>query len=41
MRAGYQEHAQIVTAIAARDADAAEQAMRAHIASTLARSRAG
>jgi DNA-binding GntR family transcriptional regulator len=41
MRAGYQEHAQVVTAIAARDPDSAEQAMRAHIASTMARSRAG
>jgi DNA-binding GntR family transcriptional regulator len=40
MRAGYQEHARIVAAIAARDADAAEQAMRKHIANTIARSRA-
>jgi DNA-binding GntR family transcriptional regulator len=39
MRAGYEEHVRIVAAIAARDADAAEQAMRAHIASTMARSR--
>lgn len=40
MRAGYEEHARIVAAIAAHDADAAEGAMRAHIASTMARSRA-
>jgi DNA-binding GntR family transcriptional regulator len=40
MRAGYAEHAQIVAAIAARDADAAERTMRAHIASTMARGRA-
>jgi DNA-binding GntR family transcriptional regulator len=40
MRAGYDEHARIVGAIAAHDADAAEAAMRRHIANTMARSRA-
>jgi DNA-binding GntR family transcriptional regulator len=40
MRAGYEEHARIVAAITARDADAAERAMRQHIARTIARSRA-
>jgi DNA-binding GntR family transcriptional regulator len=39
MRAGHAEHARIVAAIAARDPDAAERAMRQHIASTMARSR--
>jgi DNA-binding GntR family transcriptional regulator len=39
-RAGYEEHARIVAAITARDADAAERAMRQHIARTIARSRA-
>ncbi len=40
MEAGYTEHARVVAAIAARDADAAEQAMRAHIAATIGRIKA-
>ena len=39
MQAGYEEHAAVVEAIAAGQADAAEQAMRRHIANTIARSR--
>jgi len=39
MRGGYREHRDIVEAIASRDADAAEAAMRRHIASTIARIR--
>lgn len=39
MRSGYREHRDIVDAIAARDADAAEAAMRRHIASTIRRVR--
>ncbi len=37
IRAGYAEHRHVVDAIAKRDEDAAEQAMRTHIASTIAR----
>jgi DNA-binding GntR family transcriptional regulator len=40
MRAGHAEHARIVATIAAHDPDAAEAAMRQHIASTIARGRA-
>jgi DNA-binding GntR family transcriptional regulator len=39
MQAGYDEHAAVVEAIAAGNADAAEQAMRRHIANTITRSR--
>lgn len=39
MRSGYREHREIVQAIAARDADTAEAAMRRHIAGTIARLR--
>jgi len=39
IRAGYAEHRRVVEAIAKRDEDAAEQAMRTHIASTIARLR--
>jgi DNA-binding GntR family transcriptional regulator len=39
MRSGYREHGDIVEAIAKRDADAAEAAMRRHIASTIERVR--
>jgi DNA-binding GntR family transcriptional regulator len=39
MRAGFSEHRAVVDAIAARDAAAAEQRMRAHIESTIARIR--
>jgi DNA-binding GntR family transcriptional regulator len=39
VRSGYREHCDIVDAIAARDADAAEAAMRRHVASTIERVR--
>ncbi len=41
MRSGYDEHRRVVEAIAAGDEDAADQAMRAHIANTISRLRAG
>ena len=41
MRSGYDEHRRVVEAIAAADEDAADQAMRAHIANTISRLRAG
>src|SRR5215470_12867684 len=39
IRGGYAEHRRVVEAIAKHDEDAAEQAMRTHIASTIARLR--
>jgi DNA-binding GntR family transcriptional regulator len=39
MRSGYDEHQRVVEAIAAGDEDAADQAMRTHIASTVGRLR--
>jgi DNA-binding GntR family transcriptional regulator len=39
MQAGYDEHAAVVEAITAGEGDAAEQAMRRHIANTIERSR--
>jgi DNA-binding GntR family transcriptional regulator len=41
MRSGYDEHRRVVEAIAAADENAADQAMRAHIANTISRLRAG
>jgi DNA-binding GntR family transcriptional regulator len=41
MRSGYDEHRRVVQAIAAADEGAADRAMRAHIANTISRLRAG
>jgi DNA-binding GntR family transcriptional regulator len=40
MRSGYDEHRRVVEAIAAGDEDAADRAMRMHIANTIGRLRA-